>query len=182
MGLIAVGIGIATPLGIAAALLHVMNHALMKGALFLAAMSMRLGGGVSDVQMLAGAGRRMPVTSAVFAVGAVAMGGHTADGGLLQQVVPRDPPPSTRGLWFVLAVVLASSLLSAVYVFRVLERLYLAPAPAIAGGADDGTEEGGGVRESPLDVTLPMALLALAMVVLGVLNVVVMERVLEPGL
>ena len=181
LGLIAVGIGIATPLGIAAALLHVMNHALMKGALFLAAMSMWLGGGVSDVQMLAGAGRRMPVTSAVFAVGAVAMVGIPPTVGFFSKwylaIAAID-----EGLWFVLAVVLASSLLSAVYVFRVLERLYLAPAPAIAGGADDGTEEGGGVRESPLDVTLPMALLALAMVVLGVLNVVVMERVLEPGL
>ena len=43
LGLLAVGIGIATPLGLAAALLHVMNHALMKGALFLVAMSMRMG-------------------------------------------------------------------------------------------------------------------------------------------
>ncbi|MDE2765404.1 MAG: proton-conducting transporter membrane subunit [Chloroflexota bacterium] len=186
LGLLAVGIGIATPLGLAAALLHVMNHALMKGALFLTAMSMRMGAGVSDVRMLAGLGRRMPATSAVFAVGAVAMVGIPPTAGFFSKwylsIAAID-----EGLWFVLAVVLASSLLSAVYLFRVIERLYLAPAPAIAGGADDAPNaaapaQDAPARESPLDVTLPMALLALATIVLGVLNVVVMERVLEPGL
>lgn len=190
LGLIAVGVGIATPLGIAAALLHVMNHALMKGMLFTAAMSMRLGTGVSDVRMLAGVGRRMPVTSAVFAVGAVAMVGIPPTVGFFSKwyvsIAAID-----EGLWFVLAVVLASSLLSAVYLFRVIERLYLAPSPAIAGGSDDGPEDsaaaaprerGGVLRESPLDVTMPMALLALAAIALGVLNVVVLEHVLEPGL
>ena len=188
LGLLAVGIGIATPLGLAAALLHVMNHALMKGALFLTAMSMRMGAGVSDARMLTGLGRRMPVTSAVFAVGAVAMVGVPPTAGFFSKwylsIAAID-----EGMWFVLAVVLASSLLSAVYLFRVIERLYLAPAPAIAGGADDAPDADAAspaqeapARESPLDVTLPMALLALATIVLGVLNVVVMERVLEPGL
>ena len=130
----------------------------------------------------------MPVTSAVFAVGAVAMVGIPPTAGFFSKwylsIAAID-----EGLWFVLAVVLASSLLSAVYLFRVIERLYLAQRRSSPGARDDGSENGaaasaqdGRVRESPLDVTLPMALLALAAIVLGVLNVVVMERVLEPGL
>ena len=36
-------------------------------------------------------------------------------------------------------------------------------------------------REAPLDVWLPLVLLAAATVVLGVINVVIMENVLLPG-
>ena len=138
LAFIAIGIGLATPLGFVAALLHIMNHALMKGTLFLAVMSVRLQTGVSEVPALAGLGRRMPITAAAFTIGAIAMVGVPPTAGFFSKwylsiaAVEQD-------LWVILAVVLISSLLSAAYLFRVLERAYLTHPPATTDGSHDDT-------------------------------------------
>ena len=189
LAFIAIGIGLATPLGFVAALLHIMNHALMKGTLFLAVMAVRLQTGVSEVPALAGLGRRLPITAAAFTVGAIAMVGVPPTAGFFSKWY-LSIAAVEQGLWVILAVVLVSSLLSAAYLFRVLERAYLAQLPAAADGAHDGPE--GEVRRSRLplfgvtwepkmDVLLPLVLLAAATIVLGVLNVAVVRHVLEPG-
>ncbi|MCY3692072.1 MAG: proton-conducting transporter membrane subunit, partial [Chloroflexi bacterium] len=189
LGFIAIGIGLATPLGFVAALLHIMNHALMKGTLFLAVMAIRLQTGVSEVPALAGLGRHLPVTAAAFTVGAIAMVGVPPTVGFFSKwylsiaAVEQD-------LWVILAVVLVSSLLSAAYLFRVLERAYFAPPPAAPDGPHDQPEGEarrtrlpllGATWEPRVDVLLPLVLLAAATIVLGVLNVVVVRHVLEPG-
>ena len=192
LAMIAVGIGLATPLGFVAALLHIVNHAAMKGALFLAAASMRLQTGLQGVHELTGVGRRMPITTAAFAVGAISMVGIPPTAGFFSKwyVVLAGVE---QGQWIVVAVVLFSTLLTAVYLFKVLERAYLRPAVADASHGADGhdahdappahdvREEVARATESPVDVWAPLVLLALATIALGVLNVVIVEQVLEPG-
>jgi hydrogenase-4 component B len=60
-------------LGITAALLHIWNHALMKGLMFLAAGSVYHGTGTKDVEKLGGLMRRMPWTGSAMMAGAVAI-------------------------------------------------------------------------------------------------------------
>jgi formate hydrogenlyase subunit 3/multisubunit Na+/H+ antiporter MnhD subunit len=60
-------------LGVTAALLHVWNHALMKGLLFLAAGSVVHGTGTKDMERLGGLLRRMPWTGAAMMFGVVAL-------------------------------------------------------------------------------------------------------------
>ena len=189
LAFIAIGIGLATPLGFVAALLHIMNHALMKGTLFLAVMAVRLQTGVSEVPALAGLGRRLPITAAAFTVGAIAMVGVPPTAGFFSKWY-LSIAAVEQGLWVILAVVLISSLLSAAYLFRVLERAYFAQPLAATDGAQDEPEGEGrriklplfGVTWEPkIDVLLPLILLAAATIVLGVLNVVVVRHVLEPG-
>lgn len=60
-------------LGVAAALLHTWNHALMKGLMFLAAGSVMHGTGTRDMERLGGLMRRMPWTGALMVLGAVAI-------------------------------------------------------------------------------------------------------------
>ena len=62
-------------LGICGALLHVWNHAAMKGLLFLGAGSILHGAGSKDLERLGGLLGRMPGTGSVFIVGAVAIAG-----------------------------------------------------------------------------------------------------------
>ncbi len=184
LAFIAIGIGLATPLGYVAALLHIMNHALMKGTLFLAVMVVRMQTGVSEVPALAGLGRRLPITAAAFTIGAIAMVGVPPTAGFFSKwylsiaAVDQD-------LWVILAVVLISSLLSASYLFRVLERVYLAQSPDSS--HNEPVERRtkipllGVTWEPKVDVLLPLILLAAATIVLGVLNVAVVRHVLEPG-
>ena len=179
LAMIAVGLGLGTPLALVAALLHVMNHAVMKAALFSSAASVRLSTGFTSVGDLAGLGRRMPLTMGAFTLGAVSMVGIPPTAGFFSKWYMAQAG-ADEGQWLVVAVVLGSSLMTAVYMFRVLERAYLHPerAPIVAGAAPGA--DGGG--ESPADVVVPAVLLGLATVVLGVANVVIVTHVLEPGL
>lgn len=190
LSLIAVGIGLGTPLGMVAALLHVMNHAVMKATLFLAAGSIRYSTGITTVDGVSGLGRTMPLTMIAFALGAIAMVGIPPMAGFFSKWYAVQAGVETDQ-WAVVAVVLVSSLLSAVYLFRVLERAYLHPMqPEPAHGHEDDntfgetatqntTEEP--VAESPLDVVLPAVALGLAALVLGIANSWIVTRILEPG-
>ena len=207
LAFIAVGIGLGTPLALAAALLHVVNHAAMKATLFLAAASVRLNTGLQRTHNLAGLGPRMWLTMGAFAVGSVAMVGIPPTAGFFSKWymvqagvrAAQDQEQSVVVAATVVVVVLLSSLLTAVYLFKVLEQVYLRPAkPEPSAHHDDehGSPEGGSpqpveqeavrpvverAKEAPADVWLPLVLLAAATVALGVFNVVIMEHVLLPG-
>jgi formate hydrogenlyase subunit 3/multisubunit Na+/H+ antiporter MnhD subunit len=86
MGIITIGIGLAfwrasrgdfllATLGACGALLHVWNHVVMKGLMFLAAGSVLHGSGTKDIEKLGGLMKRMPRTGAAMLVGAVAIAG-----------------------------------------------------------------------------------------------------------
>jgi hydrogenase-4 component B len=62
-------------IGIAAALYHVLNHAVFKGLLFLAAGSVVVEAGTRQIEEFGGLLRRMPWTGAFFLVGALAISG-----------------------------------------------------------------------------------------------------------
>jgi formate hydrogenlyase subunit 3/multisubunit Na+/H+ antiporter MnhD subunit len=84
VGIIAIGLGAGlvgtalnepgiAALGFAGALLHVVNHAVFKGLLFLSAGAAIHATGTGDMDALGGLLRRMPVTGAAFLIGAVAI-------------------------------------------------------------------------------------------------------------
>jgi hydrogenase-4 component B len=86
LGLMTLGLGLAAfgaargdaavaAFGLTGALLHVWNHAAMKGLLFLAAGGVLHAAGTRDLEQLGGLLRRLPVTGACFALGAVAIAG-----------------------------------------------------------------------------------------------------------
>ena len=62
-------------LGFAGALLHVLNHSLFKGLLFLSAGSVLHATGTRDLERLGGLGQRMPWTSGAFLAGSWAICG-----------------------------------------------------------------------------------------------------------
>jgi formate hydrogenlyase subunit 3/multisubunit Na+/H+ antiporter MnhD subunit len=86
IGIIAMGIGLGligvtlgapllALLGFAGALLHVINHALFKGLLFLGAGAVYHATGTRDIDSLGGLLKRMPATGVAFLVGAAAISG-----------------------------------------------------------------------------------------------------------
>ena len=62
-------------LGYAGALLHVTNHALFKGLLFLSAGAVLHGTGTVDIERLGGLSKKTPVNALMFLIGAVAICG-----------------------------------------------------------------------------------------------------------
>jgi len=75
IGYIITGLGLGTPLGIAAGLLHCLNHSLFKGGLFLAAGSVQHATGTRDMNKLGGLNRLMPRTSIVWMISVCSMMG-----------------------------------------------------------------------------------------------------------
>jgi len=86
IGIIALGLGVGllgmnlgspllVVLGLGGALLHVVNHALFKGLLFLGAGAVLHGAKTLEIDHLGGLLKRMPWTAAVFLIGAVAISG-----------------------------------------------------------------------------------------------------------
>ena len=73
---------------LAAALLFVLNHALFKALLFLAAGSIVRATGTRDLDRLGGLARRLPVTVALFMVGGVRDHGAPTVERLRQRVGP----------------------------------------------------------------------------------------------
>lgn len=173
IGYIGLGIGLANPYGLIGALLHVMNHALMKGLLFLVAANFRRKLGHSDLDRLDNQTRKkMPWTSAAFAVAALSMVGIPPTVGFFSKWYLVLGTIQSRQ-WVFLAAILVSSLLNAVYFFRVLERIYMKPMKGEAPAEDVMRSE---VCPSML---VPTLVLALAVLVVGIFNMTLVTQVLQ---
>jgi multicomponent Na+:H+ antiporter subunit A len=66
IGYMMLGLGLGTPLGIAAGLFHCLNHGLFKGGLFLCAGAVQQACGTRDMDGLGGLARKMPHTMRVW--------------------------------------------------------------------------------------------------------------------
>jgi multicomponent Na+:H+ antiporter subunit D len=170
LGYIGLGIGLGTPLAIVAALLHVLNHAVMKSGLFLAV------GGVLDrthlktISRYAGLGRRMPLTMAGFALLSLSMVGIPPLAGFWSKwylIVAA----LTAGQWPLAVVVGLSSLLTAVYFLRLFERIFvMAPTEQVVAEA----------TEPRAAIVVPVLVLAGLVVVIGLGQGVLVREVLLP--
>ncbi|WP_282701807.1 monovalent cation/H+ antiporter subunit D family protein [Streptomyces sp. CC219B] len=128
IGYIVAGISLATTAGLSAAYLHLIMHAVTKGALFAIAGLLMLRLGSVRLSELAGIGRRMPWTFAAFVLAALGLvgvpptAGFTGKWALVTALVD-------DGQWPVLAAVLSGSLLALVYVGRVVEVAWFREPP-----------------------------------------------------
>jgi len=170
VGYIALGIGLASPLGLIGALLHILNHAFMKSCLFLVAGGIRYQTGLREIPWFAGLGRRMPLTMAAFVVAALSMIGIPPTAGFFSKWYLILGSVDS-GNWVFVTVILVSSLLNAVYFFGVIERVYAKP-PA-------GYPEEVKAKDPPISVLAPILVLAAGVLGLGLINVVIVTRVLE---
>jgi len=75
IGYVAIGIGLGTPLGIAAGLFHLFNHAIFKSLLFLDAGSLESATGTRNLRQMGGLMKKMPVTSIATVTGSLSIAG-----------------------------------------------------------------------------------------------------------
>ncbi len=123
IGYMVLGIGMATTLGLTAALLHVFNHALMKGALFMALGAVAYSVGTSRLHEMRGLGQRMPLTMAAFVAGGMSLIGVPLTVGFISKWY-LILAAIELGWWPVVVVILVGSLLALVYIGRVVETAY----------------------------------------------------------
>ncbi|PAU71458.1 complex I subunit 5 family protein [Vreelandella alkaliphila] len=108
--------------------LQLMGHALAKAAMFMAVGNLILATGESSIKGLSGTSRRLPLSLLVFGIASVTLmglppsAGFTAKWLLLQAMVMTQQ-------WVAVAALLAGTLLTAAYVFRVFRYSFDETAP-----------------------------------------------------
>ncbi len=157
IGYITLGLAFATQTGLTGGLVHVVNHALMKAAIFMALGAVMLRTSKIEIEDLAGIGRRMPLTIAALTVAGFSLIGIPGTVGFVSKwylIVASFE----QGWWWLALLIVASSLITMVYVGRVMEVAWFRdPAPALAG-----------VKDAPLEMLLPIWLLAAATIYFGI--------------
>jgi multicomponent Na+:H+ antiporter subunit D len=172
IGYIAVGIGLATPLGFIGAVLHVLNHAIMKACLFLVSARLEATGqGIRIDGLTALANRKMPVTMACFVIAAISMIGLPPTAGFFSKWYLLLGSYE-KGAWILVVVIISSSLLNAVYFFRIIERIYLGNT---------------GEEKVPVVVrltrsNLAIVVLGVSLLVAGIFNVWIVNTLIRPML
>jgi multicomponent Na+:H+ antiporter subunit D len=156
IGYIALGIGLASVTGMTAGILHLFNHALMKGALFLALGCVAYRVGLVTVDSVAGLGRRMPWTFAAFTAGGLSLIGVPLTTGFISKWY-LVLAAFEKGWWPIAVLVLIGSLLALVYVWRVVESAYFRPM----------SKTGRNIKEAPLAMLVPTWILVLANIYFG---------------
>ncbi len=157
IGYIVLAASFASVTGLTAGIVHVFNHALTKGGLFLAMGCIALRVDTTRIGDLRGIGRSMPLTMFAWVLGGLGLIGVPLTSGFVSKwylIVAAWE----RGAWPVAVAVVASSLLALAYVWRVIETAYFeAPPP--------GRES---VREAPLALLVPTWVLIGASIYFGV--------------
>ena len=123
LGYMVLGLGLGTASGVAASVLHLFNHAVMKVALFLALGNLVYRTGSDALENLSGLGRRMPWTMGALLVAAMSIVGVPLTAGFVSKWYLLRAA-LVDGMWPVAVVILVSSLLAAVYMWRVLNAAF----------------------------------------------------------
>jgi len=157
VGYILLGIGIGNASGLLSAVLHLFNHGIAKGAVFLLLGIVAYAMGSTQLSHLKGLGKTMPWTSAGIVIAGLSLIGVPGTNGFISKwylllAAMED------GQWWLAFLIVSSSLLAIAYVWRFIEIAYL-QAP------DTGTHL---IRRLPLTLVLPAAVMVLATLYFGI--------------
>lgn len=158
IGYMTLGLSLASEAGVAAGLIHVFNHALMKGALFFVAACVSWRMGSTKLAVMRGLGQRMPLTMAAFVVAGLALVGVPGTTGFVSKWA-LVTAALEEGALMIAFLIMASSVLAVVYIWRLVEIVYFAEP--------DGEVE---KKEAPLSLLIPTWILAAATIYFGLFS------------
>ena len=154
IGYMVLGLSLVSITGLTAGIVHIFNHALMKGGLFLALGCVFFSIGSVRLDDMKGIGRTMPLTMAAFVIGGLNLIGVPFTCGFISKWYLLKGALEVDA-WWLAVLILASSLLAAVYIWRVVEVAYFQEPDH-----DDR-------KEAPIGMLIPTWLMMAATLVFG---------------
>lgn len=170
VGYIALGLGLGTPLGIVGGLYHLINHAVFKSLLFLNAGAVEYSAGTRDLKSAGGLAAKMPVTGATSLAASLAIAGVPPLNGFWSKFIIIIAA-FQAGRYFAGAAAAIVSVLTLASFLKVQKYVFWGKTK----------ENFLSVKEVPLSMTLPMAALAVACILLGVFYPVVRDTLVQPA-
>ena len=156
IGYMVLGLSLVSVDGVTASIIHLFNHAVIKGALFLAIGCIAYRQASFRIEDFAGMGRRMPWTMAAFTAGGLSLIGIPLTAGFISKwylilaALAADEP-------VIAALIVISSLLAVIYIWRVVEAAYFREPPTDAPSG-----------EAPLSLLIPTWVLIALNVYFGI--------------
>ncbi len=163
VGYIMLGASLVTVTGLTAGILHMFNHALAKGGLFLAVAGFALAARGLELRQLGGIARQMPWTFGAFVIAALSLIGIPGTAGFVSKwyLIQATLDHGALGIVAVL-VIIAGSLLAVAYVWRIVE------AASFGQAAETGDGAASTSREAPTMLLAVTWLVALLNIYFGV--------------
>ncbi|MEO0465432.1 MAG: monovalent cation/H+ antiporter subunit D family protein [Pseudomonadota bacterium] len=157
VGYMLLGVSLATAAGLSAGLFHLMNHALMKAGLFMAAAGIVLAHQGTRLNDFEGLGRSAPWTMTAFAICGLSLIGVPLTAGF-QSKLALMSAVLEQGWWWAVAIILFSSVLAVIYMGRILEAVFFR-APSNPRKVRN---------EAPLTILVPLWIFAIANIWIGI--------------
>ncbi|MDI9619511.1 MAG: proton-conducting transporter membrane subunit [Candidatus Nezhaarchaeota archaeon] len=170
VGYIAMGIGLASPSGLTAALFHLVNHAIGKSLLFMASGAFIHVAGARNLDELAGVGKRMPLVSASYLIGALALAGAPPLNCFMSKLLLLVAYLESTWLTPVVVIVVLTSALTLMGYLKAFYHIY-ARQPAA-----DITS-----KRLPASMLAPLLVLASLCILLGLTAPLFVEHVVSPA-
>ncbi|MDB2438415.1 monovalent cation/H+ antiporter subunit D family protein [Hellea sp.] len=159
VGYMLLGIGLATAAGIAAGYLHLLNHAIIKGGLFLAMGAFWYRFGITRLSDFNGLSKTMPWTMGAFMISGLSLIGVPFTAGFVSKV-NLTIAAADKGWWWAVAIIVVTSVLAIIYIGRILLAAYFGSPPEIDGEVVKR-------NEAPLMMLVPMWAMALLSIAIG---------------
>jgi hydrogenase-4 component B len=180
IGIIALGLGVGllgvsaglpllATLGFAGGLLHVANHAIFKSLLFLGAGAVLHGTGTREMDHLGGLGKRMPHTALYFLFGAAAISGLPPLNGFVSEFLIFIGALDAGASADIPVAIPALAVLTALALIGGLAAACFTKAFGVVFLGEPRSDHVGHAHEVGLAMRVPMALLAAACVLIGLL-------------
>jgi len=156
IGYITLGVSMASLDGLTASIVHLFNHGITKGALFLLLGIVALHAGNTQFASARGLARSMPITALGITLAGLSLIGVPGTAGFVSKWY-LVLAALEAGRWWLAALVVATSLIAVAYVWRFVEAAYLSPPTAQTPAAGD----------TPMSMLVPAWLLVAACIWFG---------------
>lgn len=172
VGYMVLGIGSGIPVAMVGGLFHMLNNALYKSGLFLAAGAVEKRAGTTELDKLGGLAALMPVTFITTIVTALSISGVPPFNGFVSKwLVYQGMLDKNGNVIFLIAAIFGSALTLASFI-KVIHSLFLGRRP----------EKLDNVKEVDFSMQLPMIFIAILCILFGVFARYPLERFIIPSL
>lgn len=156
IGYIILGMSFDSVSGLTASIVHLFNHGVTKGAIYMLLGCVALGMGGTTLARVQGLGKRMPLTSFGIVIGGLSLMGVPGTAGFISKWYLLLAALE-KGQWWLVFMIVLSSLLAAAYVWRFVEAAYF----------HEPRKDTAEIATTPWLMSVPTAILVIAIVYFG---------------
>jgi proton-translocating NADH-quinone oxidoreductase chain N len=157
IGYMLAGLSVGTQIGLTGTILHIFNHAMMKGTAFLCVGTIIISTKTRMLEDMAGIGRKKPITTICLAISLLALIGMPPLNGFVSKLILFTSTVEANMFYLGIAIIL-NSVLSAAFYLRLLRILIM---PLASKKFDK-------VRETPILMLAPISVMVILIILFGI--------------